>query len=107
MKCARCGLERGEHHYNGGAYGVCGEFVMTDTPPIVARLRDWHREGEVITGDVALYLEAAEAIEALLGVVEDFRQKLATYVSVYPGDKELKRQLHDCDTAIAKVRGQS
>jgi hypothetical protein len=79
---------------------------MTDnTPPIVARLRaelTYEYEGT----DEAMRF-AADTIMVLLGVVEDFRQKLATYVSVYPGDKELKRQLHDCDTAIAKVRGQS
>ncbi len=41
----------------------------------------------------------------LLGVVRDFRQKLATYTSVYSGDKELRRQLEACDTAIAKAEG--
>ena len=29
------------------------------------RLRAWHRPGETITGDVALYLEAADRIGAL------------------------------------------
>jgi hypothetical protein len=32
---------------------------------LVPRLRAWHRPGETITGDVALYLEAADRIAAL------------------------------------------
>jgi hypothetical protein len=25
--CARCGLPKSEHHYNGAAYGVCGDYT--------------------------------------------------------------------------------
>ena len=25
--CARCGLSRDEHNYNGAAYGVCGTYI--------------------------------------------------------------------------------
>jgi hypothetical protein len=32
---------------------------------LVTRLRAWHTPGETITGDVALYLEAADRIAAL------------------------------------------
>jgi len=32
---------------------------------LVERLRAWHRPGETITGDVALYLQAADEIERL------------------------------------------
>lgn len=39
----------------------------------------------------------------LLKVAQSFRQKLSTYVSVYPGDKELRRLLEECDAAIAKA----
>jgi hypothetical protein len=27
LTCARCGLPRMQHHYNGACYGVCGEFM--------------------------------------------------------------------------------
>ena len=43
------------------------------------------------------------AAPELLDVVTRFRQKLATYVHVYPGDSELRRLLKDCDAAIAKA----
>ena len=42
----------------------------------------------------------------LLDVTKGFRRKLETYVSVYPGDKELRRLLADCDAAIAKAEGE-
>ena len=42
----------------------------------------------------------------LLDVTQGFRRKLATYVSVYPGDKELRRLLGECDAAIAKATGE-
>jgi hypothetical protein len=41
----------------------------------------------------------------LHSVVSRFQQKLATYVSVYPGDKELRELLVDCETALAKAQG--
>lgn len=43
------------------------------------------------------------AAPELLDVVKGFRRKLETYVSVYPGDKELRRLLSNCDAAIAKA----
>lgn len=43
----------------------------------------------------------------LFAVVKDFRRKLATYVGVYPGDKELVRLLADCEAAIEKATGDS
>ena len=45
------------------------------------------------------------ASQDLLTVTQAFRQKLATYVSVYPGDKELRHLLDECDSAIAKATG--
>lgn len=46
------------------------------------------------------------AAPELLDVVKGFRRKLETYVSVYPGDKELRRLLSNCDAAIAKATGE-
>ena len=43
------------------------------------------------------------AAPELLDVVKGFRRKLETYVSVYPGDKELRMLLSNCDAAIAKA----
>jgi hypothetical protein len=40
---------------------------MTDDAKLIERLRAWHTSGETITGDVALYLEAADRLETLLG----------------------------------------
>ena len=45
------------------------------------------------------------AAPALLAVTRGFRQKLATYLSVYPGDTELKELLIECDDAITKATG--
>ena len=45
------------------------------------------------------------AAPQLLNVVRGFRRKLATYTSVYEGDKELRRLLKECDAAIAKAEG--
>ena len=45
------------------------------------------------------------AAPELLDVVKGFRRKLETYISVYPGDKELRRLLSNCDAAIAKATG--
>lgn len=41
----------------------------------------------------------------LLSVVKRGRQKLATYTSVYPGDKELRELLEAWDAAIARAKG--
>lgn len=47
------------------------------------------------------WLNEREArIRELEAVVSGFRTKLATYVSVYPGDKELRRLLSECDAAL-------
>ena len=43
----------------------------------------------------------------LISVTKDFRRKLETYASIYPGDKELSRLLGDCDAAIAKAEGRT
>ena len=45
------------------------------------------------------------AAPELLDVVNGFRRKLETYVNVYPGDKQLRRLLSNCDAAIAKATG--
>lgn len=45
------------------------------------------------------------AAPELLDVVKRGRQKLATYVSVYQGDKELRSLLDAWDAAIAKTEG--
>ena len=45
------------------------------------------------------------AVPELLDVVKGFRRKLETYISVYPGDKQLRRLLSNCDAAIAKATG--
>lgn len=42
----------------------------------------------------------------LLDVVQGFRRKLSTYVSVYPGDKELRQLLVECDAVILKATGE-
>lgn len=42
--------------------------------------------------------------DGLLAIVTGFHTKLATYTSVYPGDKELRRLLSECEAAIAKVK---
>lgn len=56
--------------------------------------------------DCMAWYEAAKAErDDLLAVVRGFRQKLATYVSVYPGDKQLRRLLDECDAAIIKAGG--
>ncbi len=47
------------------------------------------------------------AAPELLDVVKGFRRKLETYVNVYPGDKELRRLLSNCDAAIAKATGET
>lgn len=62
-------------------------------------------------GVIETYREANARLIAvapdLLDVVKGFRRKLETYVSVYPGDKELRRLLSNCDAAIAKVTGET
>lgn len=45
------------------------------------------------------------AAPGLLATVQGFRGKLATYVNVYPGDKELRHLLQQCDAAVAKATG--
>lgn len=45
------------------------------------------------------------AVPELLDVVKGFRRKLETYISVFPGDKQLRRLLSNCDAAIAKATG--
>lgn len=56
--------------------------------------------------DCMAWYEAAKAErDDLLAVVRGFRQKLAIYVSVYPGDKQLRRLLDECDAAIIKAGG--
>lgn len=55
-----------------------------------------------ISADEALATLKTQRDE-LLTVTQGFRRKLATYVSVYPGDKELRKLLDDCDAAIAKA----
>ena len=59
-------------------------------------------ERKVLLEDAKAALNAVGALE-LATVVMDFRQKLATYASVYKGDKELRRLLSDCDAALSKV----
>lgn len=49
--------------------------------------------------------ELIAAAPVLANTVRGFRQKLATYVSVYPGDKELRELLSMCDAALAQVDG--
>lgn len=39
----------------------------------------------------------------LLSLAQGFRAKLAMYVSVYPGDKQLRKLLTNCDSAISKA----
>jgi hypothetical protein len=48
---------------------------MPQMSDLVKRLRAWQTPGETITGDVALYLEAAariEALEAALRTAKDY-----------------------------------
>lgn len=49
--------------------------------------------------------KVSEQRDDLLAVARGFVHKLATYVSVYPGDKQLRRLLDECDAAIAKAGG--
>lgn len=46
-----------------------------------------------------------DAAPVLFDVVKRGRQKLATYVKVYPGDKELRSLLKAWDAAVAKATG--
>ena len=51
--------------------------------------------------------ERAEAMaqrDELLALVNGFHRKLETYRNVYSGDKELRRLLSECETALAKVK---
>lgn len=51
--------------------------------------------------DMERRLKAAQAREAeLVEVVAGFERKMQTYVSVYPGDKELRKILRDCRAAL-------
>lgn len=61
----------------------------------------WLADGTTSQDDANLIAAAPD----LLLVTQGFRRKLATYVSVYPGDKELRRLLDECDAAIAKATG--
>lgn len=45
------------------------------------------------------------AAPAMLAGLQRGRRKLATYVSVFPGDKELRGLLVEWDAAIAKATG--
>lgn len=60
------------------------------------------REAEETRANARLIAVAPD----LLDVVKGFRRKIETYVSVYPGDKELRRLLSNCDAAIAKATGE-
>lgn len=64
---------------------------------------EWDDHENAKPEDLRLIAAAPE----LLRVVQDFRDKLTTYASVYPGDKQLRRQLADCDAAIAKATGEA
>ena len=54
---------------------------------------------EYVEKAVKLFLAAEDMLKAL----QEGHQKLATYVSVYPGDKQLRKLLKDWDAAIAKA----
>jgi len=43
---------------------------MSKSDDIVSRLRAWHVPGETVTGDVQLYLDAADEIERLRAVLQ-------------------------------------
>ena len=45
------------------------------------------------------------AAPEMFAVVQGFRQKLVTYTTVYPVDKQLRKLLEHCDKAIAKAKG--
>lgn len=45
------------------------------------------------------------AAPELSELVRRGRQKLATYVGIYPGDKELQSLLRDWDSALARAEG--
>lgn len=61
-------------------------------------------DGDQKLGDEAADLRLAAAAPELLAVVKGFRSKLATYVNVYPGDKQLCRLLRECNAVIAKAQ---
>lgn len=80
---------------------------------LIATLRKRGAHGRVFPVQAAEAAQAAELIsglvaqrDELLAVTQGFRMKLATYVSVYAGDKELRRLLDTCDAAIAKATGE-
>lgn len=62
-------------------------------------------DGDQKLGEEAADLRLAAAAPDLLAVVKGFHSKLATYVNVYPGDKQLCRLLRECNAAIDKATG--
>lgn len=58
---------------------------------LVQRLRAWHTPGETITGDVRLYLDAADEIERLTRERDDFKQRVHE-LEAYP-ETALEKQL--------------
>ena len=77
---------------------VFSDGFTTETPIATVHKR---KSPHVTLANARLITAAPE----LLAVTQAFRRKLATYVSVYPGDKELRRLLGECDAAIAKSTG--
>jgi hypothetical protein len=63
---------------------------------IIERLRAWHTPGETITGDVQLYLDAADEIERLRKLVQGVVLGAGGYVDLAPSAAEARvRELED------------
>lgn len=80
---------------------------MDKLEPIRRVFRDRGMFAQAANDSLCADLLEAGAAPDLLAVTRGFSTKLTTYVSVYPGDKELRRLLHDCDAAIARATGES
>jgi len=65
----------------------------------------WSTKDRGINETVIANARLISAAPDLLAVVKLGRQKLATYTSIYDGDKELRMLLERWDSAIAKATG--
>ena len=80
-----------------GLWQVVCDGYNDETPIVCAGTQSW----PLIEADAHILAAALDLLE----LARKARQKLATYVSVYPGDKELIGLLTAWDEAIAKADG--